>query len=67
MKEQLLPMVTVEFKEWQNFRCLLSYWKEIGGYKGFVKMYSVPFKEIKEVRTEVLKASEYPEQEWDGA
>lgn len=59
-------MVTVEFKAMPNFRCLLSEWRELGGYRGFLKAYGVSFKDIKKVRTQVLSASEYPTQAWEG-
>lgn len=61
-----LPMVTVEFKSMPNFRCLLTEWKELGGQKGFLKEYGISLKDIKKVRTQVLNASEYPTQAWEG-
>lgn len=61
-----LPMITVEFKSMPNFRCLLTEWKEMGGYKGFLKAYGISIKDIKKVKTQVLKASEYPTQAWEG-
>lgn len=59
-------MVTVEFKSMQTFRCLLSEWKEMGGYKGFLKYLAVFAGEIKKVKHEQLSMSEYPTQEWAG-
>jgi len=59
-------MVTVEFKSIQTFRCLLSEWKEMGGYKGFLKYLAVFAGEIKKVKYELLSMSEYPTQEWEG-
>lgn len=61
-----LPMVTVEFKNMPYFRCLLTEWKEMGGYKGFLKEYGISISIIKKVRTQVLKANEYPTSAWEG-
>ena len=61
-----LPMVTVEFRTMPNFRCLLSEWKEIGGYKGFLKQYGISIKSISKVKIEVLSADKYPTSEWQG-
>lgn len=60
------PMVTVEFKSMQTFRCLLSEWKEMGGYRGFLKYLSIFAGQIKKVKHELLPMSEYPTQEWAG-
>ena len=60
------PMVTVEFKTLPNFRCLLAEWNEMGGYRGFLKEYAMPIHAIKKVRTEVLPATAYPQQAWEG-
>lgn len=59
-------MVTVEFKAMPYFRCLLTEWQEMGGYKGFLKSMGICIKEIKQVKYEVLKATEYPSQPWEG-
>jgi hypothetical protein len=66
MKIEKLPMVTVEFKSMPSFRCLLSEWEEMGGYRGYLKSYSITPRWIKEVRKEVLPATEYPRQVWEG-
>ena len=60
------PMVTVEFKSLPNFRCLLTEWQEMGGYRGFLKEFAVFASAIKKVRTEVLPATDYPTQAWEG-
>lgn len=60
------PMVTVYFKHMDNFRCLLSEWKEMGGYKGFLKYLGIFGGCIKEVKHELLSMSEYPTQDWEG-
>jgi hypothetical protein len=61
-----LPMVTVEFNGLPKFRCLLTEWIEMGGYRGFLKEYCMSIKNIKKVKTQVLKASEYPSAAWEG-
>ena len=61
-----LPMVTVEFSGMPSFRCLLIEWKEIGGYKGFLKEYGISIRDIKSVKIQILKTSEYPTHEWCG-
>jgi hypothetical protein len=58
-------MVTVEFKSLPNFRCLLTEWREIGGYKGFLKEYHISISAIKSVKTEILNANQYPTQPWE--
>lgn len=60
------PMVTVILKHLPNFRCLLSEWQMGGGYKGFLQSYGISIRQIQEVRTEVLPASEYPTEAWEG-
>lgn len=59
-------MVTVEFKSRSYFRCLLTEWIELGGYKGFLKEYGISISSIKKVRKEVLNINEYPKNEWEG-
>lgn len=65
MKEQY-PMVTVEFKHLNPFRCLLSEWKEMGGYKGFLKRMAIPINAVKSVKYQVLDADKYPTKSWEG-
>ena len=60
------PMVTVKFHSMPNFRCLLSEWQEMGGYKGFLKEYCISIRSIKKVCTQVLSADKYPQTEWNG-
>lgn len=60
-------MVTVEFKGGLPFfRALSREWEEMGGYKGFLKSYCISISMIKEVRHEVLPATDYPQTEWEG-
>lgn len=59
-------MVTVNFRSnVPYFRCLKTEWQEMGGYKGFLSLYSISIREIKDVKHEVLPSSEYPTQEWE--
>lgn len=60
------PMVTVELKTLQNFRCTKEEWKRMGGYKGFLQEYRIPIREIQSVKTELLSIDSYPKVTWEG-
>jgi hypothetical protein len=66
MSTENMPMVTVKMDSLPNFRCLLSEWKEMGGYRGFLKEYSLSIKQIKCVLYQMLPVTEYPTQAWEG-
>lgn len=59
-------MVTVVFNTLPNFRCLLSEWQEMGGYKGFLKSYGISIRQIQKVKTQVLNSDQYPIIAWEG-
>ena len=60
------PMVTVTFRDMPSFRCLLSEWEEMGGYIGYLKLYTIAPRRIVKVRKQVLPAIDYPQQAWEG-
>ena len=61
-----IPTVKVEFHGLPNFICTLKWWKEIGGYKGWLTLMSIQIKSIKKVQYCLMDAINYPTQAWEG-
>jgi len=59
-------MVTVEIKQMNRFRCLWSEWVEMGGYKGFLRLYAISIKSIKCIKKDLVEITNYPTIPFEG-
>lgn len=61
-----IPTVKVEFKRLPDFIITEEDYKEMGGWKGFLRENSINPKDVKKVHHILLKPKDYPTIAWEG-
>lgn len=63
---ELIPAVIIEFHAMSNLIFTLDQWKEVGGWKGFLKEYCVSIRDIVKKHSRLLNPEDFPTEEWAG-